>query len=398
MSDKVVVTGLGVVSPIGDTLEDYWNNLLYGRSVPQDFPYGNDRRFYWVEDRSFSGVALGAGEAPEGRATTFAIRATELALEDAGFVPGRHVDGMGVSVGTAMGESDLLSLEREGGPKVNPMRTCFFRVGAALADRFQLTGPNLSLSTACSSGGIGLSLARDALLDGRAEVMLAVGTEAFSRVAVSCLNRMGALDRLCRPFDAERTGTVLGEGAATLVLESVGHALRRGRDRWYAEIKGYGWSCDGYHATAPEPSGRQIELSIRRALEDSSLMPDDIGCVIPHGTGTVLNDLTESEALERVFGSAVERLLVCADKSQLGHTSGAAGTFSCLTAALILDRGMVPPTANVRAVDPRCRVRLHLAEPVRAVVQNVLINSYGFGGNNISIIAGSSNGEPGQLE
>jgi 3-oxoacyl-(acyl-carrier-protein) synthase len=387
MANRVVITGLGIVSPIGSTVERFWNGMLYGESQPEQYPYGDNHRFYWVRDHDSSGAS--ASVAPISRATDFAMRAAEMALEDAGLQRERSDHVIGVSVGTAMGESDRLSDERSGGASVDPLEMCFFRVAAALADQFQLTGPNLSFSTACAASSYSLSLARDAILDGWADVMVVGGTEAFSRVAVSCLNRIGALDPVvCRPFDAMRAGTVLGEGAAVLILESEAHARQRGHQHMYAEIKSCGWSCDGYHATAPEPTGQQIELSMRRALTEANLAPGDIDCVLPHGTGTELNDLVESVCLERLFGPTLENLLICAVKSKTGHTSGGAGIISSLTAALMIDRGVVPPSANIEAVDPRCHLRMHREAPITTPIRNVLVNSYGFGGNNISLVLG----------
>ncbi len=387
MANKVVITGLGIVSPIGSTLEGFWNGMLYGQSRPEQYPYGDNHRFYWVRDHDSSGSS--ADDAPISRATQFVLSAAEMAFEDAGLQETRSEHVIGVSVGTAMGESDRLSDERSGGASVAPLEKCFFRVAAAVADRFELTGPNLSFSTACAASSYSLSVARDAILDGWADVMVVGGTEAFSRVAVSCLKRMGALDpEMCRPFDSMRAGTVLGEGAAVLILESEEHARQRGHQHMYAEIKSCGWSCDGYHATAPEPTGQQIEMSMKRALAEANLTPGDIDCVLPHGTGTDLNDLVESTCLERLFGPALENLLVCAVKSKTGHTSGGAGIISSLTAALMIDRGIVPPSANIETVDPRCQLRMHREAPITTPIQNVLVNSYGFGGNNISLVLG----------
>lgn len=388
MANRVVITGLGVVSPIGSTLEHFWNGLLYGAGRPESYPYGDIHRFYWVNDQNLH--AAPERSQPISRATWFAVQAADMALEDAGLRAPRGDSIIGVSIGTAMGESDVLSDERSGGPPVSPLGRCFFRVAAAIAEQFGLNGPNLSFSTACAASGYSLSLARDAILDGEADVMVVGGTEGFSRVAVSCLKRMGALDPVvCRPFDAARAGTVLGEGAAMLVVESESHARRRSHSHVYAEVKGCGWSCDGHHLTAPEPSGRQIELSIQRALAEANLSPRDIDCILPHGTGTELNDLVESAALAELFGPELARLLCCAIKSKTGHTSGGAGAISSLAAALILDRGVVPPSANIEEIDPRCHLNLHRERPIERHIRNVLVNSYGFGGNNISIVLGA---------
>jgi 3-oxoacyl-[acyl-carrier-protein] synthase II len=160
----------------------------------------------------------------------------------------------------------------------------------------------------------------------------------------------------------------------------------------YAEVKGSGWSCDAYHATAPEPSGASIIRALERALDEARAAPEEIDCVIPHGTGTALNDVVESRILAEVFEDRVGDLLVCAIKSMVGHGGGAAGAFSVLTAAMILDRGVVPPTANLRELDAECALRPHRGKAIEARVRNVLVNAYAFGGNNISLILGRADG------
>jgi 3-oxoacyl-(acyl-carrier-protein) synthase len=414
VTDRVVITGLGLVSPLGNDVESFWQGLLYRENLPSHYPYKNpgymnNRRAYLVQDRDWASLPVN-GER-QGKATAFALRATEMALADAELLvasdqtsdilsPGSRDARLnaptliGICLGTGTGDSDLLEDEHEGGPSVNPLAAFSFSAAAAVANHFQTSGPNLTVSTACSAGCYSLSLARDAILDGWADVMIVGGTEVVSRVGQACFNRMNGLDPYaCRPFDVDRAGTVYGEGAAILILESETHARRRGRERWLAEVKGCGWSCDGYHPTAPDPSTRQGELAMRRALAEANLAADAIDCVICHGTGTELNDVAESNCLQNIFGDGLEQLLICAIKSKLGHSGGASGAFSCLTAALILERGMVPPIANLTALDPRCNLNLHIGQPIQATVQNVLINAYAFGGNNISVVLGNCSGQ-----
>ncbi len=394
MPAKVVITGLGAVSPIGSTLEMYWTTLLYGESLPSPHPYRrpeymNNRLTYRVQDEI--PVLVHAGE-QTGRASTFAIRASEMALRDAGFACPPTGEVFGMCLGTGTGDHDLIETEREGGELASPLGTFAFGVAGVVADRLHITGPNLTVSNACAAGCYSLSIARDAITAGWADVMVVGGVDSISRVVHGAFNRLGAADpQVCRPFDAHRAGTLYGEGAAILILESEAHARRRGQLHWYAEVKGYGWSCDGHHPTAPDPSGRQSEQALRRALEDADTPSDAIDCIVCHGTGTELNDLAESNALERVFGDDISRLLACAIKSKLGHSAGAAGAFSCLTGALILDRELVPPTANLTTVDPRCRLNLHVDWPVPASsVRNVLVNALAFGGTNIAIVLGKA--------
>ncbi|MHB8455164.1 MAG: beta-ketoacyl-[acyl-carrier-protein] synthase family protein, partial [Acidiferrobacterales bacterium] len=394
MSQRVLVTGLGVVSPIGTDLEGYWEALLGNESLPGIYPfrradYMPNCHFYRVQnwaprDTTDSSPNLGAS-------SKFLIYAAEMALQDAGMLDDIFDVNAGVSMANGLGDVDVIESEREGGPAVAPLDRFIFRAGATVASRFRLTGPNFTVSTACSAGLYSISLGCDAIQNGWADVMVVGGTEGFSRVAQACFNRLGALDsKNCRPFDAAREGTLFGEGAAILILESEAHARRRGWKHWYAQIEGHGGSCDGYHATAPDPSAQHTEAAMRRALHDAALSPEDIDCVMAHGTGTALNDVSESITLERVFGERIREVPVCAIKSKIGHGGGAAGAFSCLTAALAVDRGWIPPTANLTELDPRCHITAPSGVPVRAPLEHVLVNAYGFGGNNMSVVIGKS--------
>jgi 3-oxoacyl-(acyl-carrier-protein) synthase len=391
MTERVVVTGLGVVSPLGGRLGEFWDALLYGESVPQVYPHlparaMSNRHAYWLRDVP----SAGPGGPHSSRTVRIATEAVRAALDEAGVPAAPGADVVGLCLGTATGNHDLVETAREAATPI-PDSGYPFTVATTVAEALALSGPVLTISTACAAGCCSVALAAEAILDGQADVMVAAGADTISRVTQACFNRMNALaDDVCRPFDARRTGTMYGEGAAALVLESERHARQRGSARIYAEVKGSGWSCDGHHATAPDPSAAEIVRALRRALADAGVGPDAIDCVVAHGTGTELNDLAESHAMEQVFGGAVDRILVCAPKSKLGHTAGASGAFACVVASLILDRGLVPPTANLTSVDPRCRLRLHADWPVPASARHVLVNAYAFGGNNVSVILGAA--------
>ncbi len=307
-------------------------------------------------------------------------------MADAG-LDGACDSTIGTAIGNAMGDHAVERAFVERNP--DEAAAFPFRVGGAIARHFGLDGPALSVSTACSASLYAISLATDLIRAGLVDAMLVGGAEAVSRVALACFNRLAALDpECCRPFDCGRRGTVMGEGAAMLVLESAEHARRRGCGRCYGVIEGWGWSCDSFHVTIPEPTGKIAAQAALAALTDARLSPSDIDCVLAHGTGTEQNDLVEGKVIATVLGERAATVPVCAIKGNLGHSGGAAGAFQCLTAALIFERGEAPATGNLSEVDERCPLHLLQQAAPADGIRNILINSYAFGGNNVSLIVG----------
>lgn len=392
MVRRVLISGLGVVSPIGNDIASYWQALLTKDNEARNIPflreeYMRNRRGYYVNDwmPTFTSVPYLEG----GRSCQFAVSAAEMALGDAGLLDRVSELSCGVSLANGLGDAEPIERARAGGPASSALEHFMFRLDAAVASRFSLSGPSFTVSTACSAGLYSIEIGARAIQRGWADVMIVGGSEGFSRVAQACFNRLGALDsKNCRPFDVNREGTLFGEGAAVMVLESELHAQNRGWTRSYAYLAGCGDSCDGYHATAPDPSADYTCAAARRAIDEAELSPEAIDCVIAHGTGTALNDVAESVTLERVFGDRIQEIPVCAIKSKIGHSGGAAGAFSCLTAVLALERGAVPPTAHLNSLDPRCRLKIVTGTAKQARLDYALVNSYGFGGNNISLVIG----------
>jgi 3-oxoacyl-[acyl-carrier-protein] synthase II len=386
---RVLITGIGVVSPVGDNASDYWASLLQAALPPsQGFNDLADRianRYMYVCDGD------PAAQDAVGRTQQLSLHAVTEALGDAELTPphaGVNWSRAGVTVGTTMGDESLLEIARA---QRLPRGDYPFQVSAAIAERIGLCGPNLTISNACTSGLYAIDLAAAAIRSGEADLMLAGGVESASRIVLSCFNRLGALDDgVCRPFDQSRKGTVLGEGAAFVVLESEPHLLqRRSSARAYAEYLGSGWSCDAHQPTAPEPGGVQIERALRTSLAASALQPEAIDCVLPHGTGTPLNDSVEAAVLARVFGGNRQLPVLTAIKSKLGHSGGASGAFSLVTACLMLRHARVPPTANLRQRDQAFTMPMPVDAPVEVPVRHVLINAYAFGGNNITAAVGA---------
>ncbi|MEU7588381.1 beta-ketoacyl synthase N-terminal-like domain-containing protein [Micromonospora sp. NPDC049230] len=382
----VVITGVGAVTCHGVGTAALWQAMCQAPvrlpdRLPDPYAPGQHPYMYLAPPDPLP-------EAP-GAASRLAVAAATEALDAAGLPAGTHPPTpLNVVVGTCMGETGREEQRRAAGGTPGPEPT--FSVATELGDRLRATGVNTSVSNACAASGYALGIAADMIRVGEADLVLAGGADAYSRVAVGCFDRMRAADSVrCRPFDRHRQGTVFGEGAAMLVLESAEHAVARGAVP-LARLGRSGWSCDAYHPTAPEPSAEQIVRAMRQALGEDA--PDDagmtggrLGCVIPHGTGTKLNDVVESQALRQVLGAAVLDVPLYSLKALIGHTGGAAAALAAVAATLILRHGTVPPNVPLDSQDPECKVFLpHVPSPLAA--RRLLVNAYAFGGNNTSFL------------
>jgi 3-oxoacyl-[acyl-carrier-protein] synthase II len=387
--ERILVTGLGVVSPLGNSTTEYWEGLLHRPIAPQPLAQLSASAH---PSRIFYSAALPSAEtvADRSRANAFARAAARQALDDAALVePASRRGAIGVAAGTALGSHDVLEAARAEGREIESEQQLFFDMGERLAATFALDGPNVCVSTACAAGLYSVGIARDVILSGEADVMLVGGCDVASRVALACFHRLQALDpERCSPFNAGRRGTVGGEGAAFAVLESERHWVSRGRPQAHAVLLADAWSCDGTHITAPDREGTQVEIAMRRALTEARLDASEVDCVVAHGTGTRLNDDVESKVVARVFGEAPNGPWVVAPKSKLGHSGGAAGAFGFVTGVLIAQHEVIPPAYNLDPTDPACAVRFNRGAPVAYPIRAVMVNSYGFGGNNISVLLG----------
>ena len=382
--DDVYVTGLGVVCCLGTGVDRFWRGMAAARSspVPTTDPYAHVTvpLLYAVPSKDRPGADSGWGST-----THLAVAAAEQAVADAGLSLTAR-DGMAVVVGTGMGDADRHETWRLAGFPQDDRWIPGFAVGSTVAGRLGATGAVITVSNACAAGGCAVSMAADLVRTGEATVAVAVGAEAYSRVALACFDRLGALDpRECRPFSRDRRGTVFGEGAAALVLESAAQADRRPPATRYARLAGAGWSCDAYHPTAPEPDGTQIVRAMVAALAEAGATADQLGCLVPHGTGTELNDRTESEAVHTALGARAVDLPLYSLKALIGHTGGAAGAMAAVAATLIVHHGTVPGNVPLGEQDPDCKVWLPMAA-VPVAGRFTMLNAYAFGGNNISLV------------
>ncbi|MFD8864815.1 beta-ketoacyl-[acyl-carrier-protein] synthase family protein [Streptomyces sp. NPDC059590] len=394
----VLVTGLGALSCLGSGTEALWRGMHTARSAPTKVPdplaHMDHPHMYLVPEADLPTGPEEQDGLPLGRGSQFAIAAAREAVDSAGLTGLAGVDPrrVAVSISSGMGDSDLHERRRAGEPANHDGWAPAFPVASAVGGWLGAQGPNTSLTNACAASGYALSVAADLIRSGEADVVVAGGTEAYSRVALACFNRLGAIDpERCRPFAADRRGTIFGEGAAVLVLESAAHARERGAKTVYARLAGAGWSCDAHHATAPEPGGEQIERAMREALRETDPALEaapgagGLGFVVPHGTGTELNDVVEARALAGVLGEAAPRTPLYSVKALLGHTGGAAGAFAALAAVLVLHHRTLPPNVPVGRQDPGCEVPLP-TEPTPMTAPYGLVNAYAFGGNNVSLV------------
>ncbi|MFQ5882698.1 MAG: beta-ketoacyl-ACP synthase II [Candidatus Methylomirabilales bacterium] len=403
---RVVVTGLGVVSPIGIGADLFWNALVsgisgVGRTIRFD-PTGYECQIaaevkdfdplQWVEKKEVRKMDT---------FVQYAFAAALLAVEQGHLeVTDENRDRVGVLVGTGMGGIPMLVeqqriLSEKGPDRVSP----FFIPGiitnmasGRISMQLGAKGPNSCVSTACATGNHAIGDSFRIIQRGEADIMLAGGTEAV--IAPLCIAGFSACkalstrndepERASRPFDKERDGFVMGEGAAVLILEVLDHALDRGATI-YGEVIGYGMSADAYHATAPAPEGEGAVRSMQQALWDAGLRPEEVDYINAHGTSTPYNDANETLAIKRLFGEHAYRVAISSNKSMIGHTLGAAGAIEAAATVLSLKHGILPPTINYEYPDPDCDLDYVPNKAREVTVRMALNNSFGFGGTNATI-------------
>ncbi|GAB2584480.1 beta-ketoacyl-ACP synthase II [Streptomyces capparidis] len=418
---RVVVTGLGVVSPVGAGTEEFWSALLAGRAGTGEitlFDTADCLTHRGGEVRDWARPAYERRYGPLSRSESFALAATGMALRDGGLRPADdHADGegdaadgaprtgpyaperFGVAFGIVVGNRPHLEAElraAHGRGRLPSPGTAHdpARIAALPARRFGLHGPNLVLPTACAAGNTAIAQAADAIASGRADAMVAGGADELSEAMFLMFNSFRALaPEAVQPFDAHRRGLMLGEGAGALLLESEERARARGA-RVYAVVAGHGSYSDAHHMTAPHPDGLGAARSMRAALAMAGLTPGQVSFVSAHGTGTPANDAAEAAALTEVFGPAA--VPVTALKSALGHAQGAAGAIAAVACALAVRDRLVPPTANTLTPDPAFALDLVVKEPRSVPVRAVLNNAFGFGGNNCCVVFTAPDAEEGR--
>jgi 3-oxoacyl-[acyl-carrier-protein] synthase II len=391
---RVVVTGLGVVSSIGIGWQEFWKNLLAGKSgidTVRSIDTTSYEHHRAGEVRCFPAHDFVNRHkvAKLGRASLFAIAASKMAVKDAGFTgDNSKVLINGICVGTTMGESQLIEFMEKtmvdsDESQIGNLEALSYpanSIATNVADELNIEGQNILFANACAAGNYALGYAFDLIQNGKADVMLAGGSDSLSRIAFTGFGRLYAMSTdICQPFDINRNGMMLGEGAGMLFLEEYNSAINRGATI-YAEIGGYGMSCDAHHMTNPDPAG--VVKAIQKSLKSAEIKVEDVNYISAHGTGTPENDKAECEAINRVFGERTPKIPVSSIKSMLGHTMGAASALESITCCLAVKYGQVPPTINLLNRDPFCDIDCVPNKGREHRVNVALNNSQAFGGNN----------------
>lgn len=409
MKRRVVVTGMGVVTPLGCAVEDLWKRILAGES---------GIRYITIFDASAYKVRIGGGifdwdptkvvaekdVKRIDRFTQFALKAAEEAVQSSGIdfelePPYRS----GVILGTGIGglaeiEKQMAKLLEKGPSRVSALtipKLILNAAGGNISIKYGLRGPNTTVVTACASATNAMGDALRSIRYGESDVMLTGGTEAaMTQISLAGFGNMRALStrndepgRASRPFDADRDGFVISEGAGILVLEELEHAKNRGAEI-LCEVLGFGASSDAGHITHPDPQGIAAGMAMSSALADAGIDPEEIDYINAHGTSTPLGDKAETLAMKSVFGDHAYKLSISSTKSQLGHSLGASGGIEAILSIKAMQHGIVPPTINLETPDPDCDLDYTPNVPRERAIKVVMSNSFGFGGHNASVVMG----------
>jgi 3-oxoacyl-[acyl-carrier-protein] synthase II len=404
---RVVITGLGIISPVGTGLEKFWTSMTTGvsgikrinRFDPANF---NTKIAGEVTDFEPTRYMDRKEARRMDRFTQFAVAASGMAVEDASLdLESEDRDRIGVILGSGIGGMETLEeqakvLFEKGPGRVSPVFVPMMiaNMGAGqVAIKYCLRGPNTTTVSACASSSNAIGDAFKMLQYGRADVMITGGAEAaVTPLAMAGFIQMKAMstrneepEKASRPFDLGRDGFVIGEGSAILVLETLEHAQERGA-RIYAEIVGYGSTCDAYHMTAPDPEGDGAANSMKEALKDAGIDPSEVDYINAHATATPLGDKAETLAIKKVFGAHAAKVAISSTKSMTGHLLGASGGLEAMVCILAIYYGIIPPTINYEQPDPDCDLDYVPNVARKAVVDVALSNSFGFGGHNATLV------------
>ena len=406
MRRRVVITGLGVIAPNGVGKRAFWGALKQGRSGIRRITRFNPEIFptQFAGESDFDPAKFISAKQMRrmDRTSHLAVSAAKMGIEDSGLdIQKEDPERIGVMIGTAMAGHGMILEQHKVFMEKGPMRIGTFTAIASFPDapssqisiELGINGPSFSIATACSSASDAMGYAFNAIRNKELDIIIMGGSDApvFPPIlGAFCVlralsTRNNAPEKASRPFDNSRDGFVLGEGAGILILEELDHALKRGA-HIYGEIAGFGMTCDAYHMTKPEPSGRHAIRALRQALSDANIKPKDIEYVNAHGTSTPLNDKNETFILKQIFGDHAYKLAVSSIKSMIGHLIGAAGSVELIGGLMALEEGIIPPTINYEIPDPDCDLDYVPNKARKADIKVFLKNSFGFGGKNSALV------------
>lgn len=413
---KVFVTGMGVISPLGNSVEQLWLRLTKGQSGIARLQRIDTTNLAATIGGEVHGLETAPFDLPAqvawrrmDRASRFAVTAARQAIDDADISPAEYGHRCAVVIGAGLSGLDTLQQQTDillsrGPDRVSPLTIPLLMPNAAPANvslTFGIRGPAFTVSAACASSGLAIIQAMELLRSGAADVVITGGTESsLTRLGIAAFCRMGAMatrfnddpQRAIRPFDANRSGLVMSEGAGILVLESEDSVARRGAVP-HAEVLGYGSTSDAHHLVRPESSGQGAAHAIRQALTSAGTRASEIASktyINAHGTGTRANDVAETLALKEAFGEFTEELQVSSTKSMTGHMIGAAGAIETVACVRTLRTGIVPPTINLETPDPECDLNIVTGAAKQADIRYAINNTFGFGGHNVSLMLGQT--------
>ncbi len=404
---RIVVTGMGMVSPLGNSVAESWQNIVAGKSGISRIERFDVSQFATQIGGAVKNFDVSAYFSPK-EAKRFdpfihyGIAAAEQALADAGLeVNEQLAPRFGTAIGSGIGglglvENSRMIVERSGPRKLSPFTVpgaIINMIAGVIAIRHNLQGPSIAITTACTTGTHNIGMAARMIAYGDADVMLVGGAEmATTPVGIGGFSAARAMstrnddpERASRPWDKDRDGFVLGDGAGMLVLEEYEFAKQRGA-KIYAELSGFGMSCDAHHMTSPPEDGRGALTAMQNALQDARMNADQIDYINAHGTSTIAGDIAESRAVERLMGSAAQGVAVSSTKSMVGHLLGAAGAVEAIFTVLALGEQLAPPTINLDHVEEGCKLNYVPHTAQQREIRHALSNSFGFGGTNGSLL------------
>ena len=399
MRKRVVITGLGVVSAVGNSIPEFWNSLIDGKDGTKEITVFDSSPYRTKMAAEVSDFEPGTHFSKKeirrlSRCDQFGIVAFREAWRSARFDQA-SLDKEKVGVVLGAGSGGILSVEKyfrdfyQGLKRPSPSLLISYSLATTtdhIAIESGLKGPRTTTATVCSSSSASIGVAYEMIQMGLADVMVTGGSDSLCEVSYSGFGSLKLIDpESCKPFDKRRQGLVIGEGAGILILEELDHALRRGASI-RSELLGYGICADAYHLTAPEPNGEGVERVIRIALDHAGITPEEVDTINAHGTATPFNDIAETRGIKRVFGERAKEIPISGIKSMVGHCLGSAGGIEAVATVLTLENGIIPPTIHYQVPDPLCDLNYTPNQSIKRDVQVALSNSFAFGGNNVCLV------------